>query len=51
MRKQWRFAIMVVAAVQLVGVLLAQQVVTESGAISGVSENGLSVYKSTPFAA
>jgi para-nitrobenzyl esterase len=50
MRKQWRFAGVVVVAFQLASVLLAQQVVTESGAISGVRESGLSVYKGIPFA-
>jgi para-nitrobenzyl esterase len=51
MLKQWRFAVVVVAVFQLAGILLAQQVVTESGTISGVSESGLSIYKGIPFAA
>jgi para-nitrobenzyl esterase len=51
MRKQWRYAAMVVVAVQLAAALVAQQVVTESGAISGISESGVSVYKGIPFAA
>jgi para-nitrobenzyl esterase len=51
MRKQCRFAVVVVVAFQLASVLLAQQVVTESGAVSGVSENSVSVYKGIPFAA
>ncbi|HEY6345119.1 MAG TPA: carboxylesterase family protein [Bryobacteraceae bacterium] len=40
-----------VAALQLVSAAVAQQVLTESGAISGVRESGLSVYKGVPFAA
>jgi para-nitrobenzyl esterase len=51
MRKRWRFAGVVVAAVQVAGFAAAQQVLTESGAISGVRESGLSVYKGVPFAA
>ena len=51
MRKQWRFVGVVVVAVQLAGFAGAQQVLTESGAISGVRESGLSVYKGVPFAA
>ena len=45
MRKQWLYAAMVVVAAQLAAVVVAQQVVTESGAISGISESGVSVYK------
>lgn len=37
------------AASFLAGVAVAQRVVTESGAISGVSESGLSIYKGVPF--
>lgn len=51
MRKRWRFASVVLAAIQLAGTAVAQRVVTESGAISGVRENGLSIYKGVPFAA
>jgi para-nitrobenzyl esterase len=51
MRKHWRFASVVIAALQLATVVVAQQVTTESGAISGVSENGVTVYKGVPFAA
>jgi para-nitrobenzyl esterase len=51
MRERWRFAWVVVAAVQLASVTVAQQVLTESGAISGVHESGTSVYKGVPFAA
>ncbi len=51
MRKQWRFAVAVIAVLHLATVLFAQQVTTESGAISGVSESGLTIYKGVPFAA
>jgi len=51
MRKQWRFVRVAVVAVQLAGFALAQQVLTESGTVSGISANGLSVYKGIPFAA
>jgi len=50
MQKRWRFACVIVAVAQLASVAVAQRVVTESGAISGVSENGLIVYKGVPFA-
>jgi para-nitrobenzyl esterase len=42
---------LVFAAVQVASFAVAQQVVTESGTISGVSESGLSIYKGVPFAA
>lgn len=51
MRKRWRFACVVLVAVQVAGVAVAERVVTESGAISGLRENGLDVYKGIPFAA
>jgi para-nitrobenzyl esterase len=53
MWKRWRFAGMVIAAAQVAGVSVAvgQQAWTESGAISGIRESGLSVYKGVPFAA
>jgi len=51
MRKRCRFAVVVVAAAQLVSAAVAQQVLTESGAISGLRESGLSVYRGVPFAA
>jgi len=51
MRKQWQFAGVVMAAIQLATVAVAQRVVTESGAISGLRESGLSIYKGVPFAA
>ena len=51
MRKQWRFAFVVLVAIQCASVAVGQRVVTEFGAISGVRENGLSIYKGVPFAA
>jgi hypothetical protein len=48
MRKRWRLVFVGFVAAQLAGVAVAQQVMTESGAISGVSENELSVYKGVP---
>ncbi len=51
MRTGWRFAGMVFAAVQLASADAAQRVLIESGAISGVRESGLSVYKGVPFSA
>jgi para-nitrobenzyl esterase len=51
MRKRWRLASMVLAATQFASIAVAQRVVTKSGAMSCVSENGLSVYKGVPFAA
>ena len=51
MGNQWKFACLLVAAAELASAAVAQQVLTESGTISGVSENGLSVYKGVPFAA
>jgi para-nitrobenzyl esterase len=51
MRKQWRFAFVVLVAIQCASVAVGQRVVTEFGAISGVRENGLSIYRGVPFAA
>ncbi len=51
MRKLWRFASVVIAGIQLANVAMAQRVATESGAISGVREDRLSIYKGVPFAA
>jgi len=48
---RWRCAGVLVAAVHLASVAVAQQVVTESGTISGVSDSGVSIYKGVPFAA
>jgi para-nitrobenzyl esterase len=50
MRMCLRFAC-VVLAVQVATVAVAQRVVTETGAISGLRENGLDVYRGIPFAA
>jgi para-nitrobenzyl esterase len=50
MQKWLRYALVVVA-IHLVGIAVAQQVLTESGTISGTRESGLSVYKGIPFAA
>ena len=51
MWKRSQLACAVLAVIQFVSVSVAQRVVTESGALSGVSESGLSVYKGIPFAA
>jgi para-nitrobenzyl esterase len=51
MRKQWRFASVVVVALQLVSFTFAQRVHTASGTISGLRDGGLNVYKGIPFAA
>lgn len=51
MRKRWQFVGVIVAAVQLASFAVTQQVLTESGAISGLRESGLSIYKGVPFAA
>jgi len=50
MRKEWRFPCVVLLTIQLASAAVAQRVVTESGVISGVMENGLTVYKGVPFA-
>ena len=51
MWNRWKFGCVLVAAVQLAGAAVAQQVLTESGTISGIRANGLSVYEGIPFAA
>ena len=51
MRNRWKFTLVFLAVAVLAGAAVAQQVLTESGTISGVRENGLSVYKGIPFAA
>src|ERR1700739_2524817 len=51
MRNRWQFTCVFVAAAQLASATVAQQVRTESGTVSGVRANGLSVYKGIPFAA
>src|ERR1700733_3503878 len=50
MRSPWRFAARI-AILQLPSIAIAQQAMTESGAVSGVREGDLSVYKGIPFAA
>src|SRR5580658_7944665 len=50
MRNPWRFAARI-AILQLASIAFAQQVQTESGALAGVREGDLSVYKGIPFAA
>jgi para-nitrobenzyl esterase len=49
-RNRWKFTCVFVMAVWLATAAVAQQALTESGAISGVRANGLSVYKGIPFA-
>lgn len=51
LQNQWKLACLVAAAASLSAAGISQQVLTDSGAISGVSANGLSVYKGVPFAA
>ena len=51
MQNRWKLASVLVAAVSLATAGAAQQALTESGTISGVRANGLSVYKGVPFAA
>jgi para-nitrobenzyl esterase len=48
---RWKLTAVLVAAGQLAGAAVAQHVLTESGTISGIRANGLSVYKGIPFAA
>jgi hypothetical protein len=50
-RSRWKFTCVLVVAVWLASAAFAQQVLTESGTVSEVSANGLSVYKGIPFAA
>src|SRR3984885_6796225 len=50
MRSPWRFAARI-AILQLASIAIAQKAMTESGAVSGVREGDLSVYKGIPFAA
>jgi para-nitrobenzyl esterase len=51
MRNRWRFICLLAAAAELASAAVAQRVLTETGTISGVHSNGLSVYKGIPFAA
>jgi len=48
---RWKFARICLAPALLASVTVAQQVLTESGALSGIRANGLTVYKGIPFAA
>jgi para-nitrobenzyl esterase len=50
-RNRWKFPCVFVAVALLASAAVAQQVLTESGTISGTRANGLSVYKGIPFAA
>ena len=50
LNNRWKLACVLAAAASLATAAVAQQVLTESGTISGVSANGLSVYKGVPFA-
>jgi carboxylesterase type B len=49
-RNRWKFTFVFVAVAVLASAAVAQHVLTESGTISGIRENGLSVYKGIPFA-
>ena len=51
MQNRWKLACVLAAAASLATAAVAQQVLTESGTISGVSANGLSFFKGIPFAA
>ena len=51
MSQQWPWAGVIAAALLMSQVSLAQTVQTESGAIAGVRNEGLVVYKGVPFAA
>jgi para-nitrobenzyl esterase len=51
LQNRWKLACVPAAAANLATAGVAQQVLTESGTISGVSASGLSVYKGVPFAA
>jgi para-nitrobenzyl esterase len=50
-RNRSSFPCIFVAVTMLVSTAVAQQVLTESGTISGIRANGLTVYKGIPFAA
>jgi para-nitrobenzyl esterase len=50
-RNRWKFTFVFAAVAVSAGAAVGQQVLTESGTISGARENGLSVYKGIPFAA
>jgi para-nitrobenzyl esterase len=50
-RNRWKLTCLFVAAAQLASATVARQVLTESGTLSGLHANGLSIYKGIPFAA
>jgi para-nitrobenzyl esterase len=50
-RNRWKYTCVLVVAAQLASAAVAQQLLTESGTISGTHANGLSVYNEIPFAA
>jgi para-nitrobenzyl esterase len=50
-RNRCSFTCIFVAATLLVSAAVAQQVLTESGTVSGIRADGLTVYKGIPFAA
>jgi para-nitrobenzyl esterase len=50
-RNRWKFTCVFVVAAYLASATVAKQVLTESGSVSGIRVNGLSVYKGIPFAA
>ena len=51
MRNRWKLTCVFAAAAHLASATVAQQVLTESGTLSGIHANGLSIYKGIPFAA
>jgi len=51
MRKQWQFAGAMLAAIQLTSMIAAQSAHIDSGTVSGVRADGVSIYKGIPFAA
>ena len=50
-RNRWKFLCVFVAVAMQVNAAGAQQVLTESGTVSGIHTHGLSVYRGIPFAA
>jgi para-nitrobenzyl esterase len=51
MRNQWQFAVVMVAAWQAVWAAATPQVLTDAGALSGLRQGEVSVYRGVPFAA
>lgn len=51
LQNRWKLACLLAAVANLATAGVAQQVNTESGTISGVSADGLRVYRGVPFAA